>query len=125
MCNNNGNCIAEILEKILLLQQIDNSNIVGCNKPFLGELSGINANTRPINLYCCCTGNIWTMPYNYNGTEGDSTVFRIESINDNCATFRILIANTDSYTATDNFFTINLDYISCIKCLADTLLSNI
>ena len=125
MCNNNGNCIAEILEKILLLQQIDNSNIVGCNKPFLGELSGINANTRPINMYCCCTGDIWTMTYNYNGTEGESNVFRIESINDNCATFRILIANGDSYTATDNYFTINLDYVSCIKCLQDTLIINI
>ena len=65
------------------------------------------------------------MPYDYNGTEGTSTTFRVENVNDNTATLRILIPNGDTYTATDNFFTIDLDYISCIKCLEDTLLTNI
>ena len=125
MCNNNDNCISELLEKILLLQRINNNRQSGCNKPFLGELETQGANTRPINIYSCCTGNIWTMPYTYNGLNGDSTTFRIESLNDNCATFRILIPTETGYTATDNYFTIDLKYVSCIKCLQDSLISNI
>ena len=82
MCNNNGSCLAEILEKILILQKIDGNIQSGCNKPFLGELNANNANTRPITLYSCCTGNIWTMPYDNNGTTSESSVFRIESINE-------------------------------------------
>lgn len=127
MCNNNNenSCIAQILEKILLLQHMDNNYSNGCDKPFLGNVTGIDANTRPINLYCCCTNSIWTMPYNYNGSSGTSSIFRVEGINENTATLRILIPSETSYTATDNFFTIDLKYISCIKCLQDTLITNI
>ena len=126
MCNNeNNSCLSNILEKILLIQHIDNTRTNGCTKPFLGEITNTLANTRPINLYCCCTNSIWTMPYNYNGTVGESSVFRIESINENTATFRILIQEDNNYTATNNFFTIDLKYISCIKCLDDILLTNI
>ena len=125
MCNNNDNCINELLEKILLLQRRNNNMPEGCTKPFLGENELSSANTRPINIYSCCTGTIWTMPYDYNEQTGESTAFRIESINENCATFRILIPTLDGYTATDNFFTIDLKYVSCIKCLQDTLVSNI
>ena len=127
MCNNgNGNCLAETLEKVLFLQQQQSSNALGCDKPFLGNVT-TTANTRPINLYCCCTNSIWTMPYSYNGATGTSTAFRIENINENCATFRILIPGTDAttYTATDNFFTINLDYVSSIKCLDDVLIATL
>lgn len=124
MCNNNGNCISELLEKILILQQINNNIQDGCNKPFLGEL-GTNLNTRPLNIYSCCTGTLWTMPYNYNGEVGNSNVFRIESINDNYATFRILVPTENGFTATDNLFTIDLKYISCVKCLNDTSVTNI
>lgn len=124
MCNNNGNCIAEILEKILMLQQQNNTNItLGCERPFIPN--NTLANTRPINLYCCCTNSIWTMPYNYNDEEGTSSTFRVENVNENTATLRILINDNGTITATDNFFTIDLDYISCIKCLQDTLITNI
>ena len=122
MCNNNENCLSELLEKILFLQQNQNSTQEGCNKPFLGD-NIINANTRPLNIYSCCTGTIWTMPYNYNSETGNSTTFRIENINDNYATFRILIPTDTGYTATDNFFTIDLKYISCIKCLQDVIIN--
>ena len=126
MCNNNnGSSLAEILEKILFLQQIDNNTPTGCNRPFLGEVNGINANTRPINLYSCCTGNLWTMPYNNDGTEEESSVFRIESINEDCATFRVLSPTDNGYSATDSYFTINLNCICCIKCLEDTYVTNI
>ena len=123
MCNNN--CIASILEKILILQQSSDPIENGCNKPFLGEIATTSFNTRPINLYSCCSNTLWTMPYNYNGTTGTSTVFRIENINDNCATFRILINDEGTISATDNFFVIDLDYVSCIKCLQDTLVTNL
>lgn len=126
MCNNNnGSFLAEILEKILILQHVDHNRENGCDRPFLGEVTAILANTRPVNLYCCCTNSIWTMPYSFNGAEGDSTAFRVESVNENTATFRILIPTDTGYTATDNFFTIDLRFISCIKCLADTLVANI
>ena len=41
-----------------------------------------------------------------------------------CATCRVLIATVDddtvTYTATDSFFTISLNCICMLKCLADT-----
>ena len=125
MCNNgNGNCISNILEKILMLQQREINTPQGCNRPMLGNTL-VQVNTRPINLYCCCTNAMWNMPYNFNGTEGTSNIFRIESLNENTATFRILIPSENGYTATDNYFTINLNYVSCIKCLEDQLITNI
>jgi hypothetical protein len=123
MCNNE-NCIAEVLEKILLIQQQnENATQLGCERPMHYNIP--NANTRPINLYCCCTNSIWTMPYNFNGALGTSTVFRVENVNDNTATLRILIDNDGVYTITDNMFTIDLDYVSCVKCLEDVLITNI
>lgn len=128
MCNKNncenGNCLARVLEKIILLQQTGENTSSGCDKPFLGNISLI-ANTRPINLYCCCTNKIWEMPYEYNGQTGVSSFFRIESVNDNCATFRILIRTDSGYTATNNFFIINLNCVGSLKCLGDTLINNI
>ena len=57
------------------------------------------------------------------------SLLRIEKLDDNCATFRVLIANeTDgsiTYTATDSFFTISLDCICVLKCLADTLIETL
>lgn len=126
MCdkNNKENCLSCVLEKIILLQQVEGRTLSGCDKPFLGDISLI-ANTRPINLYCCCTNNAWTMPYNFNGTTGTSRFFRVESLNDNCATFRILIPNDTGYTATNSYFMINLNCIGALKCLGDALVTNI
>lgn len=126
MCdkNNNGNCFANILERIILLQQVGENNTVGCDKPFLGNVS-LLANTRPINIYGCCNNTLWTMPYDYNGQTGRSSFFRIESVNDNCATFRILIRTETEYIATNNFFIIDLNCIGSLKCLGDVLIENI
>jgi len=127
MCNNknDGMCLSQLLEKILLLQQAERTMQGGCDKPFLGNTPNILANTRPINLYCCCTNSIWTMSYDFNGESGTSSVFRVENVNENTATLRILIPTDTGYTATDNYFTIDLDFISCIKCLDDVLISNV
>ncbi len=122
--------ISKILNFILELQkcaECTDLDTTGCDKPCLGPNStGFIFNTRPITLYSCCTGSLWTMPYTLNETTGTSTVFKIEKIDDNCATFEILAPNPDTenalipYVSTRNFFTINLDCILAIRCLNDT-----
>ena len=62
-----------------------------------------------------------------DGSDNTSCVFRVEKINGNCATFRVLTPNTDPATvatipfeATNSFFTMNLSCCCCIRCLNDT-----
>ena len=133
---NNQECnetsISRILNFILKLQRgadrVDLDETSGCDKPCLGPnvTNGIVFNTRPITLYSCCNGALWTMPYNLNGETGDSTVFKITKLDNNCATFEILAPNPDTtnpllpYISTNNFFTIDLDCVLAIRCLADT-----
>ena len=132
---NNRECdktsISKILSFILELQKCaENTNLdtTGCDKPCLGPniSNGLIFNTRPITLYSCCTGELWTMPFTLNGTTGDSTVFKISKLDCNCATFEILAPNPDSsnpllpYIGTNNFFTIDLDCVLAIRCLNDT-----
>ncbi len=128
---NETNSISEILDFILELQKCaDNTDLdtTGCDRPCLGPSinNGLIFNTRPITLYSCATGTLWTMPYNLNGTTGDSTVFKISKVDGNCATFEILAPNPETdnplipYVSTNNFFTIDLSCILAIRCLEDT-----
>lgn len=123
--------ISKILSFILELQKCaENTNLdtTGCDNPCLGPniSNGLIFNTRPITLYSCCTGELWTMPFTLNGTTGDSTVFKISKLDCNCATFEILAPNPDTtnpllpYIGTNNFFTIDLDCVLAIRCLNDT-----
>ncbi len=138
MCDRNhgtsSNCLADILETILCLQ--DNKECscetLGCDKPYLGPSPSLVCyNTRPFNLYNCCTGSLWTFPYTIGTTTGTSSVFRICNLEGNCATCRVLAANPDTtettepYVVTDTFITINLDCVLSIKCLADTYVSGV
>jgi len=132
----NRNCdetsISKILNFILDLQKnadrVDLDSDSGCDKKCLGPniSNGLIFNTRPITLYSCCTGSLWTMPYTLNGTSGTSTVFKVTKTDCNCATFEILAENPDTsnplipYVGTNNFFTIDLDCVLAIRCLADT-----
>jgi hypothetical protein len=139
--NNNNNCqetscIAEILNVILVLQQnaCPDNCLDSCDRPMLG--GGPNClicNTRPIMLYTCCgNGTPWSMPITKDTTTSCtaatttcSSVFRVEKVDGNCCTCRVLTDNTDStslnpYVATNSFFTMNLDCICCIRCLSDT-----
>lgn len=137
--NNSGNCVAEILTVINILQQ--NANCCGdacldtCDRGFLGcSTTSLSCNTRPVMLYTCCgNGTPWTMPTTKEsvvcGTEGAtcSNVFRVEKVDGNCATFRVLAPNTDPatsgtipYVATNSFFTMNLNCVCVIRCLQDT-----
>ena len=135
MCNNNNtttceSCIADILKVILLLQQ----NVCGgdtclqtCDRGFLGQNATSFFNTRPIVLYTCgSNGTPLAMPTSRDpATTDTSTVFRIEKLDDCCATFRVLAPNTDEtatnpYVTTDSFFTIDLKCVCIIRCLNDT-----
>lgn len=128
MCNNDNKCIAEILEVILMLQQnaecCGDSCLDTCDKAFLGcGTTCITCNTRPVMLYSCCSGSTpLSFPISKDFNEGTtSSVFRIEKLDGNCATFRVLIVNDDNtLSATNSFFTINLGCICSIKCLNDT-----
>ena len=139
MCNQNentGNCVAEILAVILLLQQNANcsdASLETCDRGFLGCCaSTLTCNTRPVMLYTCCGNGVpWSMPtvrenVTCPGDTNCSSVFRIEKLDGNCATFRVLAPNTDTteldipYIATNSFFTMNLDCICTLRCLPDT-----
>ena len=117
--------ITDTLDFIITLQKnsCNNNCEEGCTRPFLGPTDSICYNTRPIMLFTCCTGTNWEMPYEVNGTSGTSTTFRIENVEGNCATFRILIPNTvddvTTYTLSNSFFTIDLSCVLAIKCLQD------
>ncbi len=136
--NNHGNCINEILSVILVLQQnaCPESCLDACDRPVLG--GGPNClicNTRPVMLYtCCANGSPWSMPTTKDttvtctagtSTADCSTIFRVEKIEGNCCTFRVLADNPDStslnpYIATNSFFTMDCDCLCAIRCLSDT-----
>lgn len=128
MCNNSENrCISEILEVILLLQQNSDCGdacLDTCDRAFLGcGATCISCNTRPVMLYTCCLGNTpLSFPISKNFDETTtSPVFRIEKLDGNCATFRVLSVNEDNtFSATNSFFTINLSCLCSLRCLNDT-----
>lgn len=131
--NRQNSCLADILEKILILQQRNNicDENNSCTKPFLGPSNNIVCfNTRVISLYSCCNNTLWTIPYTLGDISSTSSVFRIESLDDECATFRVLAPNPDTssafpYLATEDFFTIKLSCISVLRCLGDTSITGI
>lgn len=131
-----GNCINEILCVILVLQEnaCPDNCLQTCDRPVLG--GGTNClicNTRPVMLYTCGgNGTPWSMPITKDSTAtctGSSAtcsnVFRVEKIEGNCCTFRVLADNTDEtsvypYVTTNVFFTMDCDCLCCIRCLSDT-----
>ena len=135
MCNNNEtntceNCIADILKVILLLQQNVCQNdtcLQTCDRGYLGQNCTTFCNTRPIVLYpCSCCNTALEMPISKSPTEATmSNVFRLEKLDNCCATCRVLALNPDTtsvfpYVSTNSFFTINLNCVSAIRCLDDT-----
>ena len=132
MCKNNCNCISDILKVIYLLQKnadTEDNCLESCDKPTLGQFSCLYYNTRPIILYTCMSNGTtpWSAPTTRSATpEAYSSVFRVEKIDNCCATFRVLIANEDgTYTSTESFFTMNLECICSIRCLGDTFIENV
>lgn len=132
MCNNNnGKCIAEILTVICVLQQNANcadSCLDSCDRGFLGcGANSLNCNTRPIMIFTCGGGNVpFAMPISKDPDETTtSNVFRVEKIDENCATFRVLVRNAETealpFSATNSFFTMNLNCVCALRCLNDTV----
>ena len=125
MVNNDSCCIAKILKVIEILQKDVNNDCEeeGCSKPFLGPtLNSICYDTRPINNR---NGELFTA--NYTTTEGTtltSNTFRVEKVKNCCAKLRILAFDdtTSTYTATNNYITVNLKCMCCVKCLEDLAL---
>ncbi len=144
MCNEkNTNCIGEILKVILVLQQnaCPESCLDSCDRPMLGGgPSCLVCNTRPVMLYTCCgNGTPWSMPIEKDSTnvcsntqvsaccDDCSNVFRVEKLDGNCCTFRVLTRNPQEsccnsipYIATNSFFTMDLSCCCAVKCLSDT-----
>lgn len=124
-------CILDILRIIKTLQ--DEAGVIdnipnSCGRPFLGNVctDACCFNTRPITIYTC-NSQLLTMPYTLNGVDGTSSVFRLENLNDSCATFMVLAPNPDTgsdfpYVATNSFFTIKVDCICILRCLPDTFI---
>ena len=133
-CDKDGNCIKDILCVILVLQQnaCGDSCLDSCDRPMLG--GGPNClvcNTRPVMLYTCGSNGIpWSMPITKDDTAECtaatcSPVFKVEKVEGNCATFRVLQPNPDTtstypYVSTNSIFTMNLDCVCSIRCLSDT-----
>ena len=140
MCNNNetntcSSCIADILKVILLLQESVCGNdtcLQTCDRGFLGPNALSLANTRPVTLYTCSnTTSPLAMPISRDaGETTTSTVFRLEKLDECCATFRVLTPNTEPeatlpYTSTNSFFTIDLKCVCIIRCLDDTFVDTL
>ena len=135
--NGSGNCINEILSVILVLQEnaCPDNCLDSCDRPMLGGgPSCLICNTRPVMLYTCGGNGVpWSMPTSKNvqtNCEGQpsgtncSTVFRVEKIEGNCCTFRVLEENTDTsslnpYVSTNSFFTMDCGCLCAIRCLND------
>lgn len=130
MCNEERNnecgCLQDILRRILILQKqdFDNEHFAGCDKPFLGPTcTPICYNTRPISLFNCCNGNAWSFPYTLNDVVGESTIFRIEALDNCCCTCRVLATDAENQLVTTNdFFTLDLNCVGAIKCLPDVFI---
>ncbi len=134
----NTNCINEILRVICVLQEnaCPENCLDTCDRPMLGGgPCCLICNTRPVTLYTCCgNGAPWSMPlckdstYDCSGEENVnncSVIFRVEKIEGNCCTFRVLAQNPDDnclnpYLATNSFFTMDCSCLCAVKCLTDT-----
>lgn len=121
---NKENCLSCILKAIVAIQ--NNASRVDCNdnsctRPFLGEIGNIICfNTRLVTLYRC-DNTLVTLPYTLNGETSETTVFRIESVNDNSTTVLLLADDgSGNYVNTNTYATINLGCICAIRCIGDT-----
>ena len=61
-----------------------------------------------------------TFAYFAYSATNNTTVFRVEAINDCCCTCRILYLDNERYLSTNEFFTIDLNCVGAIQCLPDT-----
>lgn len=123
-----NHCIKNLLKLIFLLQEnsLDDKCLDdGCTKPFLGPtINHTCYNTRVITLYTR-DGTLLSTNFTDNGDTGTSSLFRVEKVVDDCVTLRVLRLVDGNYISTNNFITVNLKCICAIKCVVDTVVSNL
>ena len=123
--------IRDILQAIVILQKRavrEEERELSCDRDKLdcNNCKPIDCDTRPLILYCNCPAQQWAMPINRDNPDGPtSNIFRVEKVEDNVATFRVLVKNENendccAFISTESFFTIRLGCICCIRCLPDT-----
>lgn len=120
------NYIREILCKILVLQNQEfNLENNGCDRPFLGPATTPSTyNTRPVQLFNRYTAEPWSFSYVNGETTTAITTFRIEALEDNTVTVRLLLGDNETgYTSTNQFVTIHLSTIGAIRCQPDTFIT--
>lgn len=125
----NKNCLANVLKVINVLQNNAENNCPtnnSCTRPFLGDFPTVVCfNTRLVTLYRC-DNSLVTLPYTLDGTEGTTSIFRVENVSDSTATVLLIADNGDgTYTNTNTFATINLGCICAIRCIGDTTIANV
>ena len=135
--NKEGNCISDILKKIVKLQKHSccENELLDCSYPCLGwQCEGMMCNTRPITFYNN-DGSLFDVAIDETEPDVRSSVFRVEKVNDNCATLRVLrflpLNGNDTYDylnpsilATNKFITVNVNCFCAIKCLNDVNVDN-
>ena len=138
-CGSNLTGIAEILKVIVVLQRnaCPASSSDSCDRPVLGGGTNcIVCNTRPLVLYTCGNTSPLSMPTTRTNvdcstaTEGCSSVFRVERVDESTCTCRVLAENTATgavypYVTTDSVFTLNLSCLCALRCLPDTYVENV
>ena len=134
-----SNCIADILKVILILQKkacLTSEELNTCDKKILGcdNQNKCNYNTRPIQLFLISKNgdDPLIMPTTRGAIDDTTTfsnIFRLEKLDNNCATFRVLSPISDFnnsscslYEKTDSFFTLDLKCVCAIRCLKDTFI---
>lgn len=148
MCNNNNEdckCIAGILKVILAIQKgskHEACDFETCDRAKLGDNKVISSlNTRPLHLFLCCNNgdNPLEMPVDNEPIRPStkfSNIFRVEKLDECCATFRVLEEKKGSsqtlenntkveLVATDSFFTLDLKCVCVIKCLEDAFVEGL
>ena len=101
--------IRETLNFILTLQKKASCSDAcqeGCTRPFLGPNATLTCyNTRPVQLYNCCTGTPWTFNYTLDdGSTGSTSYLRVESLDETYNKNNLLISKQKYEPKQENIF---------------------
>ena len=112
----NNNYILDILK---LIDELQKNALNNKTVPVHETNNNSIYNTRPVSLYLCNN-----TPLSISYSNGESNVFRVEKINNNCVTVRLLAQAEDgSITPTSEYATININCIDAIACSHDISLT--
>ena len=108
-----------ILDILILIDKLQKNTFCNdnntCTRPILGLNNNLVYNTRPVSFYLC---------NNQELTVDESTVFRVENIDNSCVTIRLLNSDDEgNITSTNEFATVSINCIAAIRCLNDVSLT--